>query len=442
MKSDEPYDISKGFEASLVLALCASPKLFNRLAKEIDPDKLNAREAQLLLTAARSFTAEHKRPPGDKLAVIEQMHALKRNGRVTEDHILACTRYLADAQSMSDENILAGIVPVLQARLRLQALIENTKAAGQSAPLDKVIQLEQRAKRLETTDEIVTDLLLADDLKQDVKRFRSLERLRIGTSAIDGVVGGTARGEGCILASPTNGGKTMGMCQQAAVACAQRKTVAYATTETAPTMIKMRYAAALTGLMIDEIEDWAVRDVMDHDKVIRSCLSRAGKFSVNYFTANTTSVRDITNWVDELEQANGVGVELLIVDMVDHVLGHTSSASLYERGGEVVAELRDWADPTEGGRWLWMASHLQRGMGVGGRAAGNENIANSMQKVQNADVCMILELTPERDVVMKITKNRNGPVCELDPMPNAFHMGCITHCDFLQEWRRMLLQDS
>jgi hypothetical protein len=423
-KPEQPYRFDRGFEAALVTRACSSSRFYGRIGYAVKPKLLEAPAAALALEACQAIASDAGKGPGSTLIVMQRLYRWMDEGRVTIEQIEGVTDMLDEAEEAGlpdDELMISELRPILQYRLRDQALLAGMAAFGKRRDLSSVVELEQRAARLGESDTSL-GVVVGDDAFADVCSLSQLERLPTGVPELDhGLNGGLQRAGLGIVIAETGGGKSMFLSHQAAYSTLSGLFVCVATLELPRPIVLARVIAAITGLPIDAILDG--QRGMSDARVRLAAMSGLGRCIVQDFPPQGTTMSELAEWITSCEQHTGEEVGLLIIDYMDKMAsaGVAKDAGSYELGKYVANDLRGYADARR--KFLWSACQATRNKK--GKRLDYNDIADSMNKPRIAD--LVLTMNPEEEGEMMrwfVAKHRTGRSrFEIGPLPTDFAIG-------------------
>lgn len=393
----------------MALLAARSPRFWARLGGELQYDRLSDPAASLCVRAVFLIAHDGGAGPSSGASVLQRVHSLVQDGKVTHEEMQAVGDLLSEAADISEDDALAGLTPVIQQDLRDQAVRAGIEAFGRKQDLERVIALEDRARRFGRADQ-EQSIKFGAGAVSAIQAMKRVVSLPYGVWELD-CMEDSGLPRGCLGVAIAGGGvgKSNLLSHVAANALwTQRGAIAYATLELPSEMVQARVIANLTGVPVREV-------VLDPgcvaarvDLISRSC---PGSFHVRKFPALVTRVSDLTQWVEDLEQEGGEKVELLVVDYGDKVgapkkngedqNGYGTGLVVYE-GLRLYAERRDM--------FCWTASQATRRKDKAKRL-DMDDVADSMHKVRVADVVLTLSRYGEdgsKELKAFLAKSRYG----------------------------------
>ena len=426
MPTPDRYEFSVPFESALVTRLCASPRLFAKIGRDLDIDLLNTESARLAASAAKAVEKDAGHGPDSTIVVVQRLRRWCHEGKVTAAQIESVSDMMDSAEDAglpSDEVILAEAVPVLRRRIQHDALMLGMQDHGARRDLDRSIKLLSRASSLGLTEETAGIRFGGDSFKA-IDQLKYLDRLPTGVSDLDFKIGnGLPRGQLGVFIGGAGAGKSMALSHVTSYAVMCGLHVAYATLELPEAIVLARMKAAMTGVPIDAI--------MNDPECARAKLERfrLGPAWVRYFTAQVTTVADIDAWLKQCVEGAKRPIDLLVVDYADKLTDPKmrKEGSSYKTMELVYEGLRLLA--VEQQFWAWTASQATRlGKGEKGHRLDLEHAADSQHKVRVADLVITLTVDVDgKEISLFVAKNRTGESRKGTlPLPTAFGYGLLT----------------
>lgn len=343
--------------------------------------------------------------------MLQRVRSWVADGKVTHAELEAVGELLASAEELPEDELVAGLAPVIQQDLRDQAVQAGIEAFSRKQDLDKVLQLEERARKFGTLDsQGGLGLGFGPGALRAIQNLKRVATLPYGIWELDNLEdSGLPRGGLGIFMAATGGGKSFALCHLAANTywCFEG-VVAYASLELPVEMVHARVVSNLLNVPVNEL----VRDPMRYeDRVEAVRTTAAGEVYVKKFTPLVTRVPDITRWVEELEQGLGRKVGLLVVDYGDKVGAPKKNGedqNGYGTGLVVYEGLRNYAEQRD--LFCWTASQANRKKDRRKRI-DVDDVADSMHKVRVAD--MVISINPNgedesKEVKFFLAKSRYG----------------------------------
>lgn len=409
LRAPKPYSIEAAFQRSVAALAARSPRFWNRVGGELKHDRLSDPAASLCVRAVFLIAQTAGSGPSSGVAVLQRVHALVQDGKVTHEEMQTVADLLAEAADITEDDAVAGLAPVIQQDLRDQAVRAGIEAFGRKQDLERVIALEDRARKFGKADE-GRSLKLGAEAVSAISSLKNVVSLPYGVWELDAMEdSGLPRGGLGVIIAGSGLGKSQLLCHvSASTVWTHQGAVAYATLELPSEMVQARVIANLTGVPVREV-------ILDPTAIGArvGLISKAapGSLYVRKFTPLVTRVSDITQWVEDLEQETGEKVGLLVVDYGDKVgapkkngedqNGYGTGLIVYE-GLRLYAERRDL--------FCWTASQATRRKEKGKRL-DMDDVADSMHKVRVADVVLTLSRYGEegsRELTAFLAKSRYG----------------------------------
>lgn len=387
-----PYD--KTFQLKIIALAGRESKFLDQFSDVLNPDYLSTQISASVLRLILTYYSKYKLPP--TLDAIRDMIAsyCKRftlDLPISEEMLkIAEQAYnidLSDGDYVRDKVVEFGRNQAMRS-----AIIESAKMLQSGEDLDKVRNLVDKAHRV--------GLGIGGD---GLEIFRSLKDLRnivlssdtyskkviTGWPTLDKVTrGGLGAGELGVIVGGYGQGKSMLLVSLAATAAEQAVNTTYITHELSEVDVALRFASRLTGLTIDQILS------EEYHTQFQAQVDRLTKFKhylrVKYMHPNQVNALAIRSYISRIEAVDGISMGLLVNDYADKLLpiDTTSIGDSYLKMGRVFDDLatlgKDFRFP------VWTASQYNR-EGVYNPAAGGTMIADSIQKLYNCDLAIMIQ---------------------------------------------------
>lgn len=425
----KPYGFDVAYEKQVVTLASCKPRFWGRIGAHLDPELFKAEPAKLAMRAARAIAEDVGHGPSAHVAVIQRLRRWMNDGKVTLEAIKKVVDLYEEAEYvglMSEEELVKEITPMLQQRLRDQAVKAGIESYGKKGDLSKVIELENKASRIGQVDTSVGTILGPASFAE-VTSLRHLQRLQTGVVELDSILDGGLQSGGLgVFVGGSGDGKSMALAHVAAVNCWDGLFVAYATLELPVPIVLARIKAAMTGIPINVLLSG---EIAAAQKLLQKRGKKLGGLVVQEFTPYATTIEDIKEWVDKIEQQCKRKVDLLVVDYGDKVgvkaKKGDKESSEYTSGRVVYEGLRIYANDRK--TFCWTASQASRQKDRKKRLDLND-VADSMHKIRVADLVITLNLKEELDggssMTFYIAKHRTGKSREeVGPMPTEYECG-------------------
>lgn len=397
--SDAPtkrrYPFLRNFEAGLCLAIATMPRAYERVGHALDPERMNAPGADLVVKAAQLITHDQGVPPASRDIVMQRIRSIVHEGKVKFERLQQAELLLDLADDLGScddmESLIDEAVPVVRDFAGQEAV---DKTIGE---ISKGINAGDVAERFNN----VAAIGIARETTHAGISFTAEEAADIciipegnmrptGIAEVDRMLqGGLERGAIAVAVGQTGVGKSQFLIQVGADGILSGEDVAYITLELSPKVIKRRLFANLTNLTFEEMQE-------DSELVAERLYwlkTRLGRFEVVYFTPQVTTVQDVARWLRDRKRDASFDPKLLIFDMGDHFVSKVNSERpSYEDMRIVYDGMRQLAVDREG--WAWTASHLKGG-NVGKKRVSSDQVADSQHKSRKADLMITLTQTDE-----------------------------------------------
>jgi KaiC/GvpD/RAD55 family RecA-like ATPase len=224
---------------------------------------------------------------------------------------------------------------------------------------------------------------------------------------------------GVVMGGPGDG-KSMFLSHMVGVSAFKGLRCCYATLELPMQEVLARIKANIMGIPINHVSGSGMAAAKQRMTAIEHGI---GATYIKDFTPHATDVPTLLEWVDSLEQRDGEGIQLIVVDYADKL--SAKSDGDYNSARIVYESLR--IDAVEKNRWHWTGSQTTRAGGNDQKKVEIHHVANSMHKVRVADLVVTLNLRDEGESLLyHIAKNRYGRArYDVGPLPQAWSIGRI-----------------
>jgi len=404
------------------------------VGRELDPQAMSDGPVRLAMLACRQIALETGSGPSSALIVLQRLRASVNRGKLTQARLNDVAALVDDAEDAGVppvEELVAELAPVIRRRMQSKAILEAHAEFARGGDFGSVEKLLERAK-------VVGQSAGVEQIRAGAAGFDSIAALahlgRLPTGIIEldlAIKGGMLRGKLGVVIGDSGAGKSIFLDTQACEAVRGGLHVAVATLEISKEETFARCAAGLTG-----VATGLILESPDHRKVaaerLEQMLPHIGMLHVGEFAPHATPVREVVDWVEELEQAQGSAIHVVVVDYGDKL--HEPKA---RQDDEYVAMRyvfegmrRDGARAKN--QWWWTGSQAKRQKDPGKRLLDLHSAADSMHKVRVAD--LVVTLNPrEEGLIYFVAKNRGGPAgLAVGPLPTDFERGRIT--PVAREW--------
>lgn len=426
----EPYGLLPEFERAVVVLACSQPRFYGRIGHALEPDCLSLEPAKHALQAAHVIRSEVGSGPDSSVVVVQRLQRWMKDGKLSLEQLHAVADLFDDAEDAglpAEDMAINELRPVLQARLRRQAVREAMAAHGQQKDLGGVVALEDQAQRIGTVDTSI-GVVVGSASFADIRQLRSAKRLRTGVMELDtGLVGGHHRAQLAAVCGGTGDGKSMFLSHQAGVSTMDGHVVAALSLELPRAIWQARAIANITAIPIDALlsED---ADGSIEARAMAELQARAkGILVVHQMPGQGTTCADVFQWFDMVEQHLGRKITVKIVDYADklHVPSRKGKdVGSYDAGKYVMEDLRGHAEDTD--TWLWTASQSQ-GREKRRKKLDTGDTAESINKPRIADLWITLNVSEDQDEIeFFIAKHRTARArFTVGPLPTEFEVGRV-----------------
>jgi KaiC/GvpD/RAD55 family RecA-like ATPase len=421
----EPYTLDRQFECSLVTALCCRPKLYSRIGKEIIPDALNQDPAKLAMKAARAIAFDTGNGPDSLIIITQRLRRWLDEGQVTQEEIYSVMDLFDDADDLglpSDEHFIDEMAPILKQRARDEAVHVAIETLGKRGDMTNVQKMLGKAERIGVVDKTIGTEI--EFFKDEINVLRNLVRLPTGIPELDGALnGGTERGSVFCLVGGAKEGKSMFLNQIAANAWLLGKNVAYATLELSKAWTFARTVANITGVEIDALLDGQMDSAYKQMQDLWSNAS-PGMLRVEKFVPKATTIEDIFEWVERIEEETGKEIHVVIVDYLDKLaVSEKEAKGEYTDMGRISETFRVRIEEKQ--KWGWTATQAKRKDKDSKKRIELDDVSDSQNKVRVFDGIITLN-KKDNAILYYIAANRNGvDGINVGPIPTDFACGRI-----------------
>lgn len=218
--------------------------------------------------------------------------------------------------------------------------------------------------------------------------------------------GGPSRKTVTVIVAPTNTGKSLILCHQAAEYLRQGRNVVYITLEMADKKVLKRIYANLLNTDINTLDGWTRER---WQKSVQG-LGTLGKLKVREYASRTAHAGQFAQYLNELKQREGFVPDVIVVDYLNECLSRTmrysKNVSLYQYVGSIASELR--AIATEHNAVLLTATQTNRD-----GYAGDPDLKNTSESAQiNSGADLIIGVNKDEHfpdkLRFRVLKNRDG----------------------------------
>lgn len=426
----ERYPLNPAFERELVAALVRSSGFYSRFAEYLEDDAFANLQAQTLLRGCRLYFDETHRGPGSDAIVFQRLQRLHEEGALSMDSFALAMEYAERLPEEFDEQAVSHeFSQVLKRRLGAETMDKAFMTFAQRGDMREI------ARRIEVVESIGNiDLSIGDDLDQlanDLASSSKVDRLSFGCFELDNRTGGgRIRGEFGFHLAPPKTGKSLTLVQDSVIGVRSGYNTLGVTLELPSDMWRARHLGGLTGTPVNDITSdphntvaWERREQLIDDYMRKG--QKLGKFLVKKLPGGATSLQDILNLVDRVEQHWGEPVEVLVVDYLDKTRGSNTNLGMYEQMLEVYEGTRLWAETNK--RWACSASQA-KGHVKEGEMPGLTDCADSQNKVRVTDWMTGIQKHISEDlrgnVSIQLLAGRNYEETEaLGPFPRGSMFG-------------------
>jgi replicative DNA helicase len=359
---------------------------------------------------------------------VQRLRRWVNDGKVTFEQVAAVAEMFDDVEDRglpNEDDVSAELTPVIQRRMRDEAVKAAIDSYGKGDDLHRAVEIESRASRLGDVDTSIGTIMGAGSFAE-IRQLQELERLKTGVVELDAEIGGLQRSGLGVLVGASGDGKSMGLSHFTGVGLFMGLHVAVASLELPRSVWLARVKANVTNIPIDALLSGAIKDA---ELKLAALAPRLGRCVVQEFTPHVTTVEDIRDWMTLVEdQAGGWPIDLLVVDYGDKLTARAKrgekESGEYAMGRIVFEGLRILA--VERKLFCWTASQANRQKDRKKRLDLND-VADSMHKIRVADLVITLNLQGDGDEMsLYVAKHRTGKSrFTVGPLPCDFAMGRI-----------------
>ncbi len=151
VKRATPYNLDPVFEKAVVTLACSNTEFYERVGQHLDAELFNLASSKLAVRAAQAIFRDIGHGPAKAHLVIQRLRAWMTDGKVRLEDIKNVSEMFDDAEDeeLPDiESVVAELAPVLQQRLRDEAVQAAIESFGQKRDLSKAVALEAKAARI------------------------------------------------------------------------------------------------------------------------------------------------------------------------------------------------------------------------------------------------------------------------------------------------------
>lgn len=424
MAGQETYGFDPAFERAVVALCCCRPRFFGRIGRELNAKMIVNPVSKLALEAVQAIGRDLGRGPSSSVLVIQRLRRWMEEGKVTIEQLRAVGGLLDDADDLGlppEDETADEVAPLLKRRAQAEVVTLAINEYQKRGDFDRVVETLAKAQRVGSVD-TSEGIRIGTASFSEIERLRHLKRLPTGVPELDAEMsGGHARAALGVIVGGPGDGKSMMLSHIAANTLLEGMSVLYATLELPEAEVLARLKANLTGLPINSILDGSMEKAKSR---IAELEARLGIGYVQEFTAHTTTVADLGEWMSRCEDTIGSGIDLLIVDYADR-LSAPAEKSEYQAMRVIYEDLRQLG--VDRNCFNWTASQSSRQQ-KGSKRTDLNHVADSMHKVRIADLVITLNVKGDDSDLLEfyIAKHRTGRSrLIVGPLPTEFERGRI-----------------
>lgn len=431
----DPYGLEPAFERAVAVLCATEPRFWAKVGREVDPECMAQGPARLAVQAARLIAKDQGSGPRSALTVLQRLARASQSGKLHPDRVREVATMLEDAEDAGlpplDE-VVSELAPILKRRIQSAAILEAHAQFARHGDFVVVSDMIAKAQQVGVSEGAVGFKIGAHGF-ESIAALRKLGRLPTGILELDmALKGGMMRGKLGVVVGDSGAGKSVFLASVACEGVRNKLRVAVATLEISEEETFARVAAGLTGVPIDlilEVEDKR----LEAERRLELMLPDIGVMHIGEFQPHITTVREIVDWVDGLEQTDGAAVDLVVVDYGDklHAPQVTTDNEYLAMRYVFEGMRRDGAKAKN--QWWWTASQA-KGAPKGKDVLDLNSAADSKHKARVSDLMITINVRDEGNLYF-VAKNRGGPSrMMIGPLPTDFERGRITPVS--REWRQ------
>ena len=419
-----PYPFTRDFTALVCLAECSIRRFHEIVGHAVDPDRIIDDDARLLFSSAVTV-AERNNGCAEPDAVMQHIRMIVHDGKCTMEEWGAANDLLDYAEDslggIKDLDTLIGqLVPIVKDFAQQEAtdasIADISRKKGPEASIERFSWVDGIGKKRRVPSEEL------DGSEEDIQNSADTlirDPLPTGIYEIDVQIdGGLERSAlGFFLSSESAAGKTFALCGISVEAMIKGLDVVYVTLEMLPRQIKNR---VYRNLLDFDQHDLTTRAAEGNKRWQAWKAAGLGRFDVKYMSPAATTVKEIGNYIREVESEKKLNPQVIIVDYADKLVPKVRPKSGEKWGGmeEIYDALRDMAIERDG--YCWTASQGTRDA-VGKKKVTQKECATSIEKVRSADLIIGISRTDtdrqNGDIRFNIPKRRAGANATSDVGP-------------------------
>ena len=407
----DPYGLDPDFEKVVIWYCSTSPTFWSQVGHAIDPDALEVENGKLIVETCRQVARELGRGPSSCLIVIRRLRRRVHEGKVTVEQVQAISDMYDEVADMyddlPDEELVSNeLLPILKRRMQSQAIVMAHGEFAKRGDFTVVQDLLEKASQLGVVEQVASTQIGPAGFDR-IESSKTMDRLPTGVLELDLKLNGGAprRSLGMWLAD-SGGGKSMALVNQTGESLRRMQFSGFVTLELPEHIQLARLFANLTGVPVNDILD-IPRWRNEAKRRIHVLESQIGLCEVAEFAPHATTVKDLINWIDQMEQKHGAKMDTLVVDYGDKLYARgVRDDNQYLMMRQVYESLRRDVAMARG-MWVWTASQAGRG-DKKRRVIDQRDVADSMHKVRTADMVISLNLLEDEQIELYVAKNRLG----------------------------------
>jgi hypothetical protein len=426
------YNLEPEFEAVVLYWCCTRPTFWTRIGAMLDPSALEHKWAKTLLKTCRQVANERGAGPSSVLEVSQRLSRQVHDGRLTRENVCEIAEFFeyADAtvqkHNPTVEMVVGELVPLVRARVSGK-IAETALDDYQKGKFDRTRTLIDTIDSIGATTQITCDVL-DESAFDDIARYGAASRLPTPIFEVNDIMGGGVHPEtlSIVVAGP-GAGKSMYLIDQTVLQTFHNPAslTCFATLELPLVLQKARIISNVVGVPITpmlEIE----ADRKRAQERFRYAKQFMGTVEFADFAPQTTQVKDVTAWVNNVQQRRGRAVDLVVIDYADKLgdarvkADNTYLAMMYVYEGlrrDIAVDLKTR---------VWSASQSKSRDNKATALVDIQHVADSMHKIRVVDTCVTASAHESEDGLARevswfvaksrLTEGRQGSA----PLPADF----------------------
>ncbi len=421
VKKIKAYGWDAEFERIIALMSATNPRFYGRVGSSIDVRGLRTDDSKLVLKAVAAIAKKIGKGPTHESVVIQRIRRWVQQGKETQEDLDEVIDLFLDAPELpTEEEVVGEVAPMLKRRMQAEAVRLAMDEYAKHGDMGPVVKIINQAVSLGEQDSSL-GMRLGPGALKEIKRLRQLDKLPMNIPELDAALGGGLP-RGCIniWLGGENSGKSMALSHVVANTVSLGYCAVAATLELSE--------AAWQARVIANLLEYPINEIMEGDQkglARRLRKKKIGPLWVKDFPPKLTTMLDIWRWVIEVEEYEGIPVDLVAIDYINKLKSHDrADKNQYEGQGTSIETFRHLIAET--GKWGHTAGQAQRRTARDRkRRIEGQDVAESMHLVRVPDLGISLNPDDETgEVSYYVARNRNGPKgITVGPIPHDFACG-------------------